>query len=112
MAIIHGAAYPWDLGYYSELTFLAQTFSNFYYLPTLTHADGTWTGYRLWIEEILDRRVLEEVAGIEVNPDRTHFFLCGNPKMVANVSQYLSERGYTKHSRRSPGALHIEEFWR
>ena len=54
MAIIHGAAYPWDLGYYSELTFLAQTFANFYYLPTLTHADQTWTGYRYWIEQMLD----------------------------------------------------------
>jgi ferredoxin--NADP+ reductase len=112
MAIIHGAAYPWDLGYYSELTFLAQTFANFFYLPTLTHADETWTGYRYWIEQMLDEQVLEKVAGIEVDPDKTHFFLCGNPKMVENVSQYLSDRNYTRHTRRSPGSLHIEEFWR
>jgi ferredoxin--NADP+ reductase len=112
MAIIHGAAYPWDLGYYSELTFLAQTFANFYYLPTLTHADETWTGYRYWIEEMLDLRLLEEKAGIEVDPEKTHFFLCGNPKMVEHVSQYLTERGYTRHTRRSAGSLHVEEFWR
>lgn len=112
MAIIHGAAYPWDLGYYSELCFLAQTFANFYYLPTLTSADETWTGYRYWIEEMLDRGVLAKESGIEVDPDKTHFFLCGNPKMVENVTEYLTARGYTRHSRRSPGSLHIEEFWR
>lgn len=112
MAIIHGAAYPWDLGYYSELTFLAQTFSNFYYLPTLTHADETWVGYRYWIEEMLERGVLQEETGIAINPDKTHVFLCGNPKMVENVSQFVIARGYSRHSMRSPGSLHIEEFWR
>jgi len=112
MAVVHGAAYPWDLGYYSELTFLAQTFPNFYYLPTLTHADETWMGYRYWIEELLDCGVLEQQAGIAVDPAKTHFFLCGNPKMVENVTQYLTGRGYTRHTRRSPGSLHIEEFWR
>ncbi len=111
MAVVHGAAQPWDLGYYSELNFLAQTFKNFYYLPTLTHADETWTGHRLWIEEILTDEVLIKDTGIHMDPEHTHFFLCGNPKMVDNVTALLAERGYTRHTRRSPGALHIEEFW-
>ena len=112
MTVVHGAAYPWDLGYYSELTFLAQTFSNFYYLPTLTHADETWSGYRYWIEELLERGVLGQQCRIAIDPAKTHFFLCGNPKMVENVTRYLTSQGYTRHTRRSPGSLHIEEFWR
>ncbi len=110
MAVIQGAAHPWDLGYYSELTFLASTFSNFYYLPTLTHADETWTGYRYWIEELLDNDILEKDAGIVIDPARTHFFLCGNPTMVAHVSEWLYKVGYTRHQTKSPGSLHIEEF--
>ncbi len=111
MAIIHGAAHSWDLGYYSELTFLEQTFSNFYYFPTLTHANDTWTGYRVWIEDLISQGELENRAGIEIVPDKTHFFLCGNPKMVENVSSMLIGEGYTRHTRSSPGSLHIEEFW-
>ena len=49
--------------------------------------------------------------GIEIGPDKTHFFLCGNPKMVDNISDWLIQKGYTKHTRRESGALHIEEFW-
>ena len=63
MAVIQGAGHAWDLGYYSELIFLANTFPNFHYLPTLTRADETWTGHRLWIEEILEQGILEKETG-------------------------------------------------
>jgi len=111
MAVIQGAAKQWDLGYYSELTFLDTMFDNFIYIPTLTEADTTWSGYELWIEEMLEKGLLKSEAGIEIDPEKTHFFLCGNPKMVENVSGWLYDRGYSKHSRREPGSLHIEEFY-
>jgi ferredoxin--NADP+ reductase len=111
MAVIQGAAKQWDLGYYSELTFLENSFENFTYMPTLTEADQTWSGYQYWIEEMLDKQILEDEAGIAIDPNKTHFFLCGNPKMVENVSGWLFKKGYTKHTRREPGALHVEEFW-
>jgi ferredoxin--NADP+ reductase len=111
MAVIQGAAKQWDLGYYSELTFLENSFKNFTYMPTLTEADQTWSGYQYWIEEMLDKQILEDEAGIAIDPNKTHFFLCGNPKMVENVSGWLFKKGYTKHTRREPGALHVEEFW-
>lgn len=111
MAVIQGAGHAWDLGYYSELTFLADTFPNFYYLPTLTHADETWTGHRLWIEDILKKGILEKETGIVLDPARTHFFLCGNPRMVENVTELLTSLDYSRHTTKSPGSLHIEEFW-
>jgi len=111
MAIIQGAAKQWDLGYYSELTFLENSFENFTYVPTLTDADKTWSGHQLWIEQMLENEVLKNEAGIDINPEKTHFFLCGNPKMVENVSEWLFNKGYTKHSRKEAGALHVEEFW-
>lgn len=111
MVIIQGAAKQWDLGYYSELSFLEEFFPNFTYLPTCTEADETWNGYELWIEEMLEQNILTSEAGIEIDPEKTHFFLCGNPQMVENVTAWLKERGYTKHTRREPGALHIEEYW-
>lgn len=111
MAIIQGAAKQWDLGYYSELMFLENSFDNFSYVPTLTDADETWNGHKLWIEQMLEKDVLKSEAGIEINPKKTHFFLCGNPKMVENVSEWLFKKGYTKHTRKEAGALHVEEFW-
>lgn len=110
MAIIHGAAYPWDLGYLSELQFIENTFDNFYYYPTLLKADESWTGLRGYIEKHLESGILQDQAGIEVDPGKTHFFLCGNPKMVESVSSFLVKRNYTKHTLNEHGSLHIEEY--
>ncbi|NQS91249.1 MAG: ferredoxin--NADP reductase, partial [Chloroflexi bacterium] len=106
MAMIQGAAKQWDLGYRSELTFLENSFQNFTYIPTLTEADPTWQGHELWIEDMLNQDILKKEAGIEIDPEKTHFFLCGNPKMVENVSGWLMKKGYVKHTRKEPGALH------
>ena len=38
LAVIHGAAYPWDLGYNSELEFMKTAFSNFFYFPKIGRA--------------------------------------------------------------------------
>jgi ferredoxin/flavodoxin---NADP+ reductase len=110
MAVFHGAAYPWDLGYNSELQFIDNAFENFSYFPTLLKGDDTWTGLRGYIEKHLEDKVLENEAGIEVDPKKTHFYLCGNPKMVESVSGFLYRNKYTKHCPDTPGALHIEEY--
>lgn len=112
MAVIHGAAKQWDLGYFSELTFLESSFDNFFYLPTLTEGEDTWRGYRLWIEDMLDEGILQEKTGIAINPAETHFFLCGNPRMVETTSDWLRDYGYERHTRRNPGSIHVEEFWK
>ena len=109
LVVIHGAAYLWDLGYRSELEFIDYNFENFYYYPTLLQADESWKGLRGYIEIHLENKILENI-GIEINPEKTHFFLCGNPKMIASVSDFLIKRNYTRHSKKNPGALHIEEY--
>ncbi len=109
MAVFHGAAYPWDLGYYSELSFISASFENFHYFPTLLKADSTWQGLTGYIEKHLEADILQN-AGIELDPAKTHFFLCGNPKMVDSVTKFLHNFGYTKHSTECAGALHVEEY--
>jgi ferredoxin--NADP+ reductase len=109
MAIFHGAAYPWDLGYLSELQFIQNTFPNFSYFPTLLKPDPGWTGLTGYIEQHLDSGILEE-KGIIVDPEKTHFYLCGNPKMVTSVCAFLEKRNYTKHTKKKLGALHVEEY--
>ena len=110
MAVFHGAAYPWDLGYYSELKFIEGTFSNFFYFPTLLKADDTWNGLTGYIEKHLENRLLENIAGIEISPEKTHFYLCGNPKMVESVTNFLSTKNYNKHTSEQKGSLHVEEY--
>ncbi len=111
MVVVQGASHQRDLGYYSELAFLNQAFPNFFYLPTLTDADDTWQGRRMWIEELLESGEIEKETGLVLDPEKTHVYLCGNPKMVANVAGWFEEnRGYRKKKGREEGQLFIEEF--
>lgn len=110
LAVVHGAAYPWDLGYYSELRFIEKNFDNFYYFPTLLKADSTWSGLTGYIEKHLDDNILQNQAKIEINPNKTHFFLCGNPKMIESVTNYLNKFNFTIHRNEQCGSLHIEEY--
>lgn len=110
LVVIHGASYQWDLGYFSELSFLNFTFQNFYYFPTLIHPNNNWSGLKGYIEEHLNNNLLEREVGIELTPEKTHFYLCGNPKMVSSVSEILKKHNYTYHTRNKPGALHVEEW--
>jgi len=82
----------------------------FYFYPTILNADDSWTGFRCHIEDILESDILSKQAGIEINPEKTQFFLCGNPIMVESVTEFLKQFNYTKHTKKLPGALHVEEW--
>jgi ferredoxin--NADP+ reductase len=110
MAVMHGAAYPWDLGYYSELKFIESAFPNFYYMPTLLKADSAWHGLRGYIETHLESGLLQKNSGIELDPEKTHFYLCGNPKMVDSVVAVLEKNNFKKHTKKFTGSVHIEEY--
>lgn len=110
IAIIQGASHEWDLGYQSELQFIDSAFDNFYYFPTLLRPESTWNGLTGSIEKHLDDKIIENNTGIEINPEKTHIFLCGNPNMVKSVSAHLLKYNYTKHTPRNPGSLHTEEY--
>jgi ferredoxin/flavodoxin---NADP+ reductase len=109
LVVIHGAACSWDLGYYSELSLIKDHFPNFYYYPTLIKPDKYWIGLNGYIEEHINN-ILENQAGIEIDPTKTHFFLCGNPKMVKSITGILEKRNYVRHSAERQGSLHIEDY--
>ena len=110
MIVIQGAAHRWDLGYYSELTFLAESYANFFYVPTLTDPDAHWDGYQLTIEDLLKKDILQNEFNITPDPERTRFFVSGKPEMVGHVSDWLQEFGYKQHHPDEPGEMYVEEF--
>jgi len=111
VVFVQGAASLNELAYYAELRFMNRAFEHFRYLPTLTEPRPTWLGHRAWIEEMLRDGTIEREGGLELDPRRTHVYLCGNPKMVENVMGWLiEERGYERHTGRQPGQLFIEEY--
>jgi len=59
----------------------------------------------IWLSGLADK-----MWGFKPNPDNTHIFLCGNPRMVDGMKEVLANDGFTEHTRRVFGQIHAEEF--
>lgn len=61
-------------------------------------------------QAIADGR-LEARAGARLSSTDSHVMLCGNPRMIDDVTAALAERGFRKHRRRDPGQVSVETYW-
>ena len=113
-AVIHGARHSWDLGYRSELMTLDRMCSNFTYIAAISRPEeepAPWAGETGYIQDVWQRRVLEESSEFRASPEDTHVFLCGNPSMIVTMANLLNELGFKEHRRRDPGTVHVERYW-
>lgn len=111
--VLHGAHSSADLGYRTELTALARLCSNLIYIPSITGIDEEpgWTGPTGYLQDILFSGVVEDRAGLPVDPEHVHVFLCGNPGMIEATKARLLERGFSPDQRKVMGNVHTEEYW-
>jgi len=113
LAVLHGARVSWDLGYRAELESLDRLCANFTYIPTITRSeeDPSFQGATGRLQTHLDAEFLAKTAQVEVDPERTHVFLCGNPGMIDAATTWFTERGFQADAPRQPGSLHTEKDW-
>ena len=105
ITLLQGVRYPQDLAYQEELEGLSKNNPNFSFHYTVSRAGDDWAGDRGYVQNYFKSEKLI------VEPERDHVFLCGNPGMVDEVENLLCARGYSVHSSKNPGSLHLEKYW-
>lgn len=105
ITIVHGVRHSSDLAYDAELRALATKRSEFRYLPIVSREDPAWKGARGRVTTLF------EGGPIALDAKVDHVFLCGNPAMVGDIEKMLQPKGYTEHTRKAPGNLHVERYW-
>lgn len=63
------------------------------------------------IPAAIENGTLEKSVALKMDPERSHFMLCGNPDMVRDVTDVLKGRGFRKNRRRTPGHITTENYW-
>lgn len=113
IVIVNGVRFARDLGFRDELEQAAADDPRLVYLPLVTRpaGDPAWAGLRGRVQTVLDPDRYAEIVGERLTPERCHVFLCGNPAMIAELEPELIGRGFTKHTRHTPGTLHLERYW-
>ncbi len=112
--IVHGARHSWDLGYRSELNTIANVCNNFTYIPAITRPESehiSWGGASGYIQELWEQGIIQEKSGLNPTPENTHIFLCGNPSMIDSMVETLETAGFTEHSNKVAGQIHLERYW-
>jgi ferredoxin--NADP+ reductase len=85
---------------------------------------------KVYIQDLIESRELDDHAGVKLDPATTHVFLCGNPKMIGvpvrdketgaatypqpkGVIEVLEARGFRADvsSQKFRGNIHFEEYW-
>ena len=112
-----------DLGYLDKHRELESRYANYHYLPMPTREPGVPKRY---LQDLIRDDDFGEKLGVQLSPETSHVFLCGNPAMIGvpeekdgtlvfpeptGVVELLVERGFTVDRRNSPGNIHYEEYW-
>ena len=114
IAVIHGAKHSWDLGYQAELQTLERMSSNFLYIPVISSPEEEqiiWGGATGFVEDVWKSNVIKDSWGVHPTLNDTHIYLCGNPLMIDSAMGFLGAEKFTKHTKKEPGQIHMEEFW-
>ncbi len=110
--VFHGVSYQDEFGYDDELRNISPDFT---YIPTVSRPEETrntgWQGYGKRINRFTRWLLINH--GIE--PDNSIIYLCGNPKMLKDLSKKLPARAFLRRLKRTfdPHGYEIkkESFW-
>ena len=106
VVFLNGCSYERDLGYRPLVEDWAATGAYpVTFMPTVSRPDdernAAWTGRTGRVESILGP-VLDE---LELSPDNSIAYICGNPDMILSAEATLLERGYPEEQ------VHKELYW-
>jgi ferredoxin--NADP+ reductase len=113
-AVLLGARHSWDLGYHAELVAMEQLSTEFSYLPIISRPAEepvSWTGRAGYVLDLWRSRELDNEWGARPTPEDSRVFLCGNPAMIDDMIELLSDDGFTEHTRKIPGSIYVERYW-
>jgi len=114
IAVIHGVRFSADLVYAQELETMAKANPNLLYAGTVSRAHKNptpWHGEQGYVQDVWKRGRVESAWGLKPEAQNCHIFLCGNPRMIEDMTALLKTEGFKEHSRREPGQIHIEKYW-
>lgn len=121
--------YQRDLAYLAMHQELMRRYPNYTYL-SLTTREAATVQHKVYIQDLILSGQLEERLGQPLQPQTTHVYLCGNPKMIGvpfkdretgqrhypqplGVIEILEKRGFQADNPTAKvrGNIHFEEYW-
>lgn len=111
VVLVHAVRLAAELNYQETIQQVAAEHpQQFAYIPFVSREPCDFALPGRVPQAIVDGR-LEARMGIALSAADSQVMLCGNPEMVNDVMAVLLTRGLTRHRRREPGQISVENYW-
>jgi ferredoxin--NADP+ reductase len=111
IVLVYGVRYQADLHYRAMLDQFAREHpEQFIWLASVSRDPqaGDISGR---IPAAITEGILEQRAGLTLSAEHSQVMICGNPELVKESFELLTERGLAKNLRRKPGQITVERYW-
>ncbi|WP_404343419.1 ferredoxin--NADP reductase [Pseudoalteromonas mariniglutinosa] len=108
--LVHGVRCNADLSYQDKIKQLQAVYPQLIYTPVVSRESAN-LGLNGRVTEVIKNNRLFDLMPHCVTPSNTQFMICGNPQMVKDTTALLLDRGFTRHRRREPGNITVEQYW-
>ncbi|MCL9781260.1 ferredoxin--NADP reductase [Vibrio sp. S4M6] len=111
IVLVHAVRYKDELVYH-ELTqqLIRQYAGKLMHVPIISREEQTST-LKGRIPHLLMHGEIQSEATLDLSPDYSWVYMCGNPAMVRDTAETLKALGLNKHLRRKPGQFSSENYW-
>ena len=96
ITLLFGVRTEEDLFYMDQLNAWDKEHDNFEFRPTLSRPSDSWTGET--------GRVTAHFEAMDLDPENTQIYACGNGQMIIDIKNKATERGFPK------GSILFEQF--
>jgi len=122
-----------DLGYLTTQRLLERTFDNYRYVALTTrepeNLDTSRPDYvgKRYLQEYFEAGIFSSETGLQLDPNNTHIFICGNPDMIGapvrthdparrypqpkGMVETLENLGFRVDLPHQRGNIHFEKYW-
>jgi ferredoxin--NADP+ reductase len=112
IVLVHAVRRTGELTYRERIdALLAAHPEQLQYIPFISR-ESTDFALHGRVPEAIENGTLQARAGLELNAADSQAMICGNPAMVRDTRAALEARGMKKNSRREPGQITTEQYWK
>lgn len=110
IVLVHGVRTHSELAYQDTVAGFRGAYPDrFRFFASITRESGG--DFSLRIPQAIESGLLEEKAGLSLDPQDSQVMICGNPEMVKDTVAVLKTKGFQENLRKQPGQITTERYW-
>ena len=111
IVLVYAARYVHDLAYMENIERWQEQYPGRFKFVPIVSREAFPQGLRGRIPGLIEQKRIQKYCQTMLTPEDSHVMMCGNPEMIKETTDVLTDMGLRKHLRRDPGHITMERYW-